>query len=131
MHILIVEDEEDIRLLLRRGFSMHDATFEISEAANGMEAIHQIAANAPDAILLDMLMPDIDGWEFLQVLDALEARIPVAILTAVHRENAALSGVMATYPNVVDIINKPLALDHMAHIIAILREASQKHSPPR
>lgn len=128
MHILIAEDEDDIRLLLRRGLSMHDDSFEISEAANGMEAIHLIAANAPDAILLDMLMPDMDGWEFLQVLDALETRIPVAILTAVHKDNAALSGIMSTYPNVVDIINKPLDLDHMKHIISILREASEKRS---
>ncbi len=126
MHILIVEDEDDIREFLRKGLMLHEVDIEISEANNGMEAVRLLASSPPDAILLDMLMPDMDGWEFLQVMDALETPLPVVILTAVHRDNASLCGIMTTYGNVVAVENKPMALENIANILDDLRRGMER-----
>jgi len=122
MKIMVVEDEPDIRLFSRKAIQLHDASCEILEACNGMEAVRLMADNPPDGIFLDMLMPDMDGWEFLQVMDALGTRRPVAILTAIHRDNSTLCGVMTTYPNVVCVENKPVSLEDVGRILDLLKK---------
>lgn len=116
MRILVVEDEPEIRELIRRGLHLHDETIQVVEAPNGMEAVHLLAATPPDAIMLDMLMPDMDGWEFLQILEALESSLPVVILTAVLRDNASLCGIMTAYPNILSVVNKPISLERLAEL---------------
>ncbi len=80
--ILCIEDEPEmidlIRLILgRRGF-------EVKGANGGAEGLKQIRENAPDLILLDLMMPDMDGWEVYQQIKADEKtrHIPVIVVTA-------------------------------------------------
>ncbi len=80
--ILCVEDEPEmidlIRLILgRRGF-------EVKGAAGGMEGLNMIRQQPPDLILLDLMMPDMDGWEVYQQIKADEKtkNIPVIVVTA-------------------------------------------------
>jgi DNA-binding response OmpR family regulator len=122
MQVVIIEDEEDIRAFLRKALTMYDPTIEIVEAGNGMEAVKLLAGGSPDGIILDMLMPDMDGWEFLQVMEAMESDCPVVILTAVHRDNASLCGIMTTYDNVIDIENKPIGIQEAARILDTLKQ---------
>ncbi len=80
--ILCIEDEPEmidlIRLILeRRGFKVHGAT-------GGTEGIQKIRQMRPDLVLLDLMMPDMDGWEVYQQMKADEAtrHIPVIVVTA-------------------------------------------------
>ncbi len=81
-HILCIEDEPEmidlIRLILgRRGF-------EVSGAAGGIAGLKAVRDNLPDLVLLDLMMPDLDGWEVYSQMKADEAtrHIPVIVVTA-------------------------------------------------
>ena len=81
-HILCIEDEPEmidlIRLILvRRGF-------EVSGAAGGKAGLLAVRENLPDLVLLDLMMPDMDGWEVYQQMKADEStrHIPVIVVTA-------------------------------------------------
>jgi two-component system, OmpR family, response regulator VicR len=81
-HILCIEDEPEmidlIRLILgRRGF-------EVTGAAGGKSGLQAVRAQLPDLVLLDLMMPDMDGWEVYQQMKADEAtrNIPVIVVTA-------------------------------------------------
>ena len=80
--ILVVDDEPDIRLLV--GFSLKRHGFEIVEATDGMTACTMAESEKPDLILMDMNMPEVDGWEATRQLKASEATraIPVFAITA-------------------------------------------------
>jgi CheY-like chemotaxis protein len=79
--ILLVEDNEMNRDMLRR--RLKRAGFEVSEASDGLAAL-QMAGMKPDLVLLDMSIPEVDGWEVTRRLKADPAtrRIPVIALTA-------------------------------------------------
>src|ERR1044071_3114804 len=80
--ILIVEDEDDVRHVLAD--VLQDAGFAVATATDGFDALDQIEQHPPDAILLDLMMPAMDGWQFLEACrgDPRSARIPVGILSA-------------------------------------------------
>jgi CheY-like chemotaxis protein len=83
MKILVIDDEDDIRRILRLALERVGG-MEVVDAASGMEGIARAVADAPDAILLDVMMPDHDGPETLGLLraDPRTAGIPVIFLTA-------------------------------------------------
>ncbi|MCA9133705.1 MAG: response regulator [Planctomycetales bacterium] len=80
--ILIAEDHDDIRQLLAIQLSQHG--FVVKTASNGREALDMARASPPDAVLMDMNMPVLDGWEAsCQLkLDQELSRIPIIALTA-------------------------------------------------
>jgi CheY-like chemotaxis protein len=93
--VLIVEDDETTRQMIRQ--ILQAQGFTVSEAANGRVALEGLSADAPDVILLDLLMPEMDGFEFLEALHANAAwrQIPVLVLTAMDltgQDLARLSG---------------------------------------
>lgn len=79
--VLVTDDDEDLRLLCQMHLEI--GGFSVTQAANGMEAIDVARANRPDLILLDLMMPVMDGWDCLSALkaDADLADIPVFIIT--------------------------------------------------
>lgn len=81
--ILIVDDEEDVRAIAKLGLEMA-AGWNVLTASSGQEALKVAATHKPDVILLDMMMPDMDGRATLQQLKANPAtkKIPVILLTA-------------------------------------------------
>lgn len=83
MKILIIDDEDDIRAISRLALGRVGG-MEVVDAASGMEGIARAVADAPDAILLDVMMPEKDGPETLGLLkaDPRTAHIPVVFLTA-------------------------------------------------
>src|SRR5258708_4601700 len=79
--VLIVDDEPDVRLVAR--VVLASAGYDVREAASGEEALAQLTGpDLPDAVLLDVRMPGIDGWETLNRLRADQSELPVVIFTA-------------------------------------------------
>jgi CheY-like chemotaxis protein len=80
-HVLITDDDEDLRLLCEMYLEM--GGFRVSQAGNGREALDAARRDRPDLILLDLMMPVMDGWECLAALKADPALrdIPVFIIT--------------------------------------------------
>jgi DNA-binding response OmpR family regulator len=77
--VLVVDDDPDIRLLLRLELAAEG--HEIAEAGDGEAALAALAELPPDILLLDMMMPVLDGWAVLRALDLSEAP-PVVVVTA-------------------------------------------------
>ena len=100
--VLVTDDNEDLRLLCQMHLRM--AGFRVCEAANGSEAIDVARRESPDLILLDLMMPVMDGWQCLDELKAdPELRdIPVFIITGKNQqqdqERALASGADAFIP---------------------------------
>jgi DNA-binding response OmpR family regulator len=91
--ILIVDDEEDIVMVLRARFE--EKGYEVSEAADGKEALNSVKESVPDIIILDEMMPKISGFKVCGMLkaDARYSKIPIIIHTArvAHEEDLAIS----------------------------------------
>jgi DNA-binding response OmpR family regulator len=91
-HILVVDDERDLTDLVRINLEM--AGYEVSTAADGAEALDTIASHRPDLVLLDVMMPVMDGWDVLAGLQADPdlADLPVIMLTALSGERDVIRG---------------------------------------
>ena len=80
--VLVVDDEGDIRMSV--GLALKLAGYEVLEAATGEEAVRGVVEQSPDAVLLDLRLPDIDGWKVLERLEELGRfpQVPVVIGSA-------------------------------------------------
>jgi class 3 adenylate cyclase len=104
-YVLIVDDEEQNRSLLHDPLEARG--YEIAEAENGTVALEKIAARLPDVILLDVMMPQMDGFEVCRRLktDSKTAHIPILMVTALSERKERLMGI-AVGAN--DFLNKPV-----------------------
>jgi DNA-binding response OmpR family regulator len=86
--ILVVDDQPDIRLMCRVNLQLEG--YEVIEAADGEAGLETVKNERPDLVLLDVMMPGLDGWQFMEAIKADEktAKIPIVLLTArVQRED--------------------------------------------
>lgn len=117
--ILVVEDERDIRELLAR--SLGFSGFEIATADTGAEAVRAAARFRPNLIVLDVMLPDMDGFDVLKQLGTAGQRPAVVFLTARGETEDKLRGLAIGD----DYLTKPFSLDELvARIRAVLRRAS-------
>lgn len=102
--VLVVDDEADVRVLCRVNLEFEG--YRVVEAESGSKALDMVRAEPPDLILLDLMMPNMDGWEVIRRLRADErtASIPVVMLTAKADEDSQLKGWEG---GVVDYVTKP------------------------
>ena len=77
--VLAVDDDELIRTMLSRVLS---AAYDVSVARNGEEALEAVRRERPDLVILDLRMPVMDGWQFLERLEAAGDDVPVVVLSA-------------------------------------------------
>jgi twitching motility two-component system response regulator PilH len=84
--ILIIEDSILSRTFIKN--FLLEKNVQIAEAVNGLDGIKKIRENTPDLIFLDLLMPELDGFEVLERLKKAESKIPVIILTADIQETS-------------------------------------------
>lgn len=103
--VLVVDDEEQNRTLLRDPLEARG--FEVMEAENGMQALEKIADRPPDVVLLDLMMPKMDGFEVCRRLRkyADTAHLPVLMITALSQRADRLMGIKA---GANDFLNKPI-----------------------
>lgn len=113
--VLVVDDEEQNRMLLRDPLEAHG--YAIEEAENGMVALEKIAARPPDVILLDVMMPKMDGFEVCRRLktDGQTAHIPILMVTALSERKERLMGI-AVGAN--DFLNKPVDIQDVTLRVA-------------
>lgn len=90
--VLVVDDEPDAVELMTA--SLEGAGYEVLSAADGMQALHQARSRLPDLILLDLMLPDIDGFSVCEILRCQPStnHIPIILLTALAGEMPRLHG---------------------------------------
>jgi two-component system OmpR family response regulator len=125
--LLVVDDEPTILELLAG--SLRYAGFDVVTAASGMEALRAAAASRPDLILLDVMMPDGDGFEIVRQMRSGGAQIPIIFLTARSAVGERVAGLTLGGD---DYITKPFSLDEvLARIRAVLRRGGQAQAASR
>jgi two-component system phosphate regulon response regulator PhoB len=127
--ILIVEDERDIVQLLE--FGLRQAGFETVSARDAGEAFARIREKAPDAVILDLMLPDLPGTEVCRQLksQAKTSALPVIMLTARTDE---VDRVVGFELGADDYITKPFSVREVVlRVKAVLRRGAQGEAPPR
>jgi two-component system KDP operon response regulator KdpE len=114
--ILVVDDEERMVRFIRLNLE-HDG-FQVIEAFNGTQAIEQVRSNLPDLILLDIMMPDINGFEVLKIIREVSS-VPVIMLTAKGEEDDRVRGLEL---GADDYVTKPFSpRELVSRVRAVLR----------
>jgi two-component system response regulator MprA len=117
MRILVVDDDRAVRDSLRRSLEFNG--YEVAVANDGVEALARINGLAPDALIVDVMMPRLDGIETTKALRAAGNDLPILVLTARDSVNDRVDGLDA---GADDYLAKPFALDELlARVRAMLR----------
>ena len=120
--ILVVDDEPDFAAIVQR--NLEKEGFEVDVAYDGVEGMEKVASNPPDAIVLDVMMPEKDGYEMCAELKADEkfADIPVVMLTAVadHVASTRYSHADGMSMEADDYLPKPASADEITASIKSL-----------
>jgi two-component system response regulator MprA len=127
VRILIVDDEPAVRDALELALGCDG--YEVECAVNGREALEAVEARSPDAILLDVLMPQLSGLEVCRRMRTRGDRTPVLMLTARDAVSDRVAGLDA---GADDYLVKPFALDELlARLRALLRRTAEPEEEPR
>jgi DNA-binding response OmpR family regulator len=118
--ILIVEDDEAITLLVRD--NLRHAGFDVECVRNGHAVLSRLRSFAPDLVLLDLMLPGLDGFEICRAISEASTRTPVIIMSARSQDADKIRGLQL---GADDYITKPFALDELlARIHAVLRRSA-------
>jgi DNA-binding response OmpR family regulator len=116
--VLLVDDEPDILLMLRMSFE--DEGHEVVMAADGKMGLEKLDEHRPDVIVLDMMMPVIDGWGFLRGRAERDVTAPVVVVSAKSDPEDCR---LALELGAVEYITKPFDLDRLIRVVsAVLAE---------
>ena len=119
MRLLVVDDDRALRDVLRRSLSL--SGYEVRLAGSGSDALSEVASAVPDAMVLDVGLPDIDGLEVCRLLRRERNRLPILMLTARDAVADRIDGLDA---GADDYLAKPFDIDELhARIRALLRRA--------
>jgi two-component system response regulator MprA len=125
MRILVVDDDRSVRDALRRALGL--AGYDVDSAEGGQQALTQIAAGVPDAVVLDIGLPDIDGVEVCRRLRRGGNRVPILMLTARDAVEDRIDGLDA---GADDYVVKPFDLGELkARLRALLRRTGGEGDP--
>ena len=125
--VLVVEDEPDIRRLIV--LHLERDGFRCRTAANGPDALREVKAAAPDLVVLDLMLPELDGLEVCRRLrsDASTAGVPIIMLTAKSDE---VDRVVGLEVGADDYVGKPFSPKELvARVRAVLRRSRPDHGP--
>ena len=122
MHILVVDDEELIRAVIKNYLDTEAYTYD--EADNGEEAVKLVENNNYDLIIMDIMMPKMDGYEAVKKIKAINKNIPVIMLSARKEEEDKLQGF--DY-GIDDYVTKPFSpKELMARIKAVTKRTDKE-----
>lgn len=110
--VLVVEDDPDIRAAVAETLALEG--YRVSQAANGSEGLTRARSEHPDVILLDLMMPVMDGWGFRaqQEADPSISGIPVVVVTACPPQDSRLRTLRPTA-----LLHKPFNLDDLVDVV--------------
>jgi len=108
---MVVEDDIHIRTIMSE--VLEDEGYIVNEASNGEEALAAVSKNSPDLILLDLQMPVMSGWTFMNEIQRKDIKVPVIIVSA-----QVSSIEQAKALGAVDCLNKPFELDDLLDKVA-------------
>ena len=126
--ILVVDDDAELVELV--SFNLKQAGYAVGTASNGVEAIKKARSLAPDLILLDVMMPELDGFAVCEILrrDSATASIPIMMLTALSSELGRMAGLGS---GATDFISKPFSPRLLvARIENLLKRAANPEFAP-
>src|SRR6201995_2070125 len=119
--VLVVDDEPNIRELVQVALSFHGCT--VLTAATGQEALRCAEGNEPDLVVLDVVLPDLDGFEVCRRLRARGDEVPIIFLTARDTSSDTVQGLALGGD---DYVTKPFSVESLvARIRAVLRRAAR------
>src|SRR5690606_7349425 len=125
--LLVVEDDPNILELLSA--SLRFAGFEVMTATTGSEGVTAALRSPPDLVVLDIMLPDLDGFEVIKLMRSEGARVPVVFLTARDATDDKIRGLTLGGD---DYVTKPFSLEELtARIRAVLRRSAGDQAPPR
>src|SRR3954452_13669194 len=125
VRILVVDDDRALRDALRRALTL--GGYEVQSAEGGQQGLTQIAGGAPDAVVLDIAMPDVDGLEVCRRLRTSGNRVPVLMLTARDAVSDRIDGLDA---GADDYLVKPFDVGELkAGLRALLRRTGGGGAP--
>jgi DNA-binding response OmpR family regulator len=118
--VLVVEDDVRIQRMLRT--ILQSEQYDVATAGDGRAALDAIRSSPPDLVILDLMLPDIDGWEVMAKVraDSAVAKVPVLVLSAVHdlaRESLRIGA--------NDFLRKPFGIDALLDKVARLTGGPQ------
>ncbi|NUS94036.1 MAG: response regulator, partial [Nocardia sp.] len=117
MRILVVDDDRAVRESLRRSLTFNGYTVDL--AVDGIDALEKATADRPDALVLDVMMPRLDGLEVCRRLRSTGDDLPILVLTARDSVSERVAGLDA---GADDYLPKPFALEELlARLRALLR----------
>ena len=120
MRILVVDDDRAVRESLRRSLEFNGYTVDL--AGDGQQALDAVAARRPDAMVLDVMMPRLDGLQVCRLLRGTGDDLPILVLTA---RDAVSDRVVGLDAGADDYLPKPFALEELlARLRALLRRSS-------
>jgi DNA-binding response OmpR family regulator len=122
--VLIVDDNPDILVLLRT--NLRAAGFETIEAQNGRVALEKIEEQSPDVVLLDLMMPIMDGWAVLEDLQRRPEHPPVIVVSAL---DAPASAERARGLGVAAYITKPFNVSNLVELIRSVLSGERPEPP--
>ena len=126
--VLIVEDDEDIQQLV--GYNLFKAGFQVEYGDSGEQALEKIKHKPPDLILLDLMLPGMDGKELCRIIrsDSLLTDLPIIMLTAKGEETDIITGLDL---GADDYITKPFSPKILiSRVKAVLRRKAKDSAPP-
>jgi two-component system OmpR family response regulator len=120
--VLVVDDEPNIRELVQVALKFHGCS--VTTGSSGREALQRAMTDSPDLIVLDVMLPDIDGFEVCRRLRAQSNDVPVIFLTARDTTSDTVTGLALGGD---DYITKPFSVEALvARVRAVLRRASRQ-----
>lgn len=121
-HIVVIDDDEKITSLLRRSLAFEG--YEVTTAQNGQEGLRILLGRHADLVILDVMMPQLDGWEVCSRLRAADIHSPILMLTAKDDLQDRVKGLDL---GADDYLVKPFALEElMARVRALLRRRPEQ-----
>jgi signal transduction histidine kinase len=120
--ILIVEDETDVAEMIR--YNLERADYQAILACSGQEALEAAEFHAPDLVLLDIMLPDLNGWEVCRILrdSAKSHSIPILMLTALSSEEARVKGLTL---GADDFVTKPFSIKEL--LLRVRKMIDRRH----
>lgn len=125
MHILVVDDDQAVRDSLQR--SLQYSGYDVASASDGVEALAHLSANRTDAVIMDVMMPRLDGLETTRVLRSQGNDVPILVLTARDAVGDRVDGLDA---GADDYMAKPFALDELLARLRALTRRSRPDAEP-